>query len=783
MRHIIFLYFTIVTSFCFSQPLTQTLRGTVSDNQIKKPLSYAVVVVLETNPQLGGIADEEGYFKIDKVPVGTYTIRVTYLGYEPLIIPNIITSSGKETVLALEMKETVFQTEEVVITADERKDQPINEMSAVSARTFSVEESQRYAAAVNDPGRMVISYAGVVSSDDGNNEISIRGNSPNGLLWRMEGVEIPNPNHFSEVGTAGGGISILNAQILSNSDFITGAFAAEYGNGLSGVFDLKLRKGNNEKNEFTLQAGLLGLSLAAEGPLSKKYKGSYLINYRYSTLGILSQLGVLGEDYVTTFQDFTYHVFLPTKKAGYFSLFGFGGLSHQIYDVLYDSLQWQYSYDRYGGKFFANTGAAGFTHNYLFGSKAYLKTALVISATGNGYDEIYVSDEYEPISTYHENYLQQKQALSSVLNYKFSPKLSLRSGIVQTRFQYDLQNEYTEEPGDAFITFLNDNGSTFTTQLFSQVQFRANEKTTVNAGLHYLALWLNGSQSIEPRVSIERKLSDKQSLAFGYGLHSQVQPIGIYFNEATDALGNVTEPNHDLGFSKAHHYVLSHDYLINPNLRIKTEIYYQNLLNIPITKDSANAFSMINETRAATTDALVNKGTGKNYGLEVSAEKFLSNRYYFLLSSSFFRSKYTGSDGIERNTRWSTNVNGTFTGGKEFVLSKGSDNTLLGFNTKVIYSGGLRTTPINLEASIAEGTTIFDESQTFSQQNPAYFRIDAGMSLKLNRKKVTSTFLIDIQNATNRQNVFGQYFEPNEEKIVTYYQTSLIPVLSYRLEF
>jgi hypothetical protein len=783
MRFVFLFVFLSASEVSFSQSITQTLRGSVIDRDVQQSLIGANVIVLNTQPLLGATSNEDGNFRIDHIPVGTYNIQVTYIGYEPQVIPNVELKSGKETVITIRMAEKIIQGEEVVVTADQRKDQPLNEMSTVSTRTFSVEETQRYAAAINDPGRMVISYPGVVSADDGNNTISIRGNSPNGLLWRMEGIEIPNPNHFSSVGSSGGGISILNAQILSNSDFITGAFAAEYGDAVSGVFDLRLRKGNNEKMEFTGQAGFLGLSVAAEGPFSKNYKGSYLVNYRYSTLSILTGLGVLGDDNVTNFQDLSYHVFLPTRKAGYFSLFGFGGLSNQKYPVINDSLKWENYYDRYGGEFFANTGVAGFTHSYLFGSKAYLKTGLAISSTGNGEDDVFTDDDYEPVITYHASYRQQKQTLSSVLTWKLSTRMTLRSGIITSRWQYNLMNQNAENPESPLITYIDEKGNTFISQAFSQAQFRISEKTTLNGGLHYQILWLNNTQAIEPRLALEHHINDRQTVAFAYGLHSQAQPIGIYFIEVENANGGITMPNHDLGFTKAHHFVASYSYLFTPALRVKTELYYQALFDIPVSKDSGTSFSMVNSYGDFVTEPLVNNGTGKNYGLELTVEKFLAQRYYFLISTSLFQSKYKGSDGIERNTRWNSNYNFVVTGGKEFVLSKESDHTLLGFNMKVIYTGGFRTTPIDLSASMAAGETVLENENAFSDQNPSYFRLDAGVSLKLNRRKLTSTFLLDIQNATNNQNVFGQYFEPAQNKIVTYYSTPFIPVLSYRVEF
>ncbi|HZG00469.1 MAG TPA: TonB-dependent receptor, partial [Chitinophagales bacterium] len=716
MRFVILLVLAMCMShLSHSQTLTQVLRGSVVDKQVKNTLVGATVVITPSDPTLAAFTDAAGVFRFDNVPVGNYTITVTYLGYKPSVLPNVLINSGKETVLTIEMEEAVVKMNEVIIQADKRKDLPLNEMSTVSTRTFSVEETQRYAASVNDPGRMVTSYAGVIAPDDGNNRIVIRGNAPNGLLWRMEGIDIPNPNHFSDVGTSGGGISILSSALMANSDFSTGAFAAEYGNALSGVFDLKLRKGNNEQREHTAKVGFLGLSLASEGPFSKNYKGSYIVNYRYSTLGILSQLGTLGDDFgVTTFQDLSYHVYLPTKKAGYFSLFGFGGLSNQRYDAVKDSADWKSSGDRYGGTFFANTGAAGITHGFIFNSKAYLKTALAISSTGNGYDETFIEDDYNPVVMFNNDFVQHKQTLSSVLNYKFNSQLSLRSGLVQSRLQYGLKSQHTDEPGDPLQTLIDEDGSTQTSQAFTQLQYKPTDKLTFNGGVHFLMLWLNETKSVEPRASVKWDFTEKQSIALGYGLHSQMQPIGTYFAKRVDENGGVVQPNHDLDFTKAHHFVLSHNYLIGPNLRLKSEVYYQSLFNVPVAKDTANAFSILNAADGFVTEPLANKGTGKNYGAEFTVEKFLSNRYYFMLSTSLYESKYEGSDGVERNTRYNGNYAATLTAGKEWVLSRETENTLLSTNLKVIYAGGFRYTPIDLEASQAQNEPVRKEHLSYT---------------------------------------------------------------------
>lgn len=778
---LVFFLFSFVSA---AQTLTQTVRGTVVDRHIQTPMIGATVVIAGSNPLIGATTDINGHFKMEQVPVGVYTLHITYLGYKEIFLPNVTVNSGKETVLNIEMEENIISSKEVIVTADAHKEKPLNEMSMVSARTFSVEETQKFAAAINDPGRMVSSFAGVVSTDDGSNNISIRGNSPNGLLWRMEGVDIPNPNHFSNVGSSGGGVAILSAQVLSNSDFLTGAFAAEYGNALSGVFDLKLRKGNNEKKEFTVKAGVLGLDFAAEGPFAKDYSGSYLVNYRYSTLGILSKMGVLGDESLTTFQDLSFNIFLPTKKYGYFSVFGFGGLSKDVQHAKKDSVLWIENINtKYDDVFFANSGAAGITHSFIINPKTYIRSSLSLSKTSNGDKLSFCNEEYNLIPSIDEKYEEQKLTLMSTLNYKFNAKNLLRSGITVSNIRYNLKQSYYNSSTESLEQFINSQGSTNLLQTFSEWQYRPVEKLTFTGGVHYMELLLNHTFSVEPRAALRWEFSRKQSVSFGYGLVSQIQPLGIYFSEATDGTGNISMPNKKLEFTKANHFVVSYDYLLTPQLRLKTEFYYQMLFHVPIDTAKGSTYSILNQSQDYYMGALQNNGTGRNYGVEFTLEKFLSNHYYFLLSSSLYQAKYTAQDGVERNTRFNTNYVNALTAGKDFEWNKRGKNRTFGINTKILYMGGMRSTPINLNKSIEENTVVYDEGKAFSIQSPAYFRFDAGVSLKNNHRKFTSTWQFDVQNVTNRKNIGGQYFSTEKNKIITYYQTPLIPVLSYKVEF
>ena len=774
-------FLALISTVASAQNYTQTLKGMVQDKAVKTPLAGATVVMLDAEPVIGGTTDAEGRFRLGAVPIGKHTLRVSYLGYKEVVVPNVTVNSGKETDLIVELEEDFLSAGEVVVRANIEKQKPLNELSAVSARTFSVEETQRFAAAVNDPARMASSYAGVVMADDGNNTISIRGNSPNGLLWRMEGVDIPNPNHFSSVGTSGGGISILSAQLLSNSDFLTGAFAAEYGNAVSGVFDLKLRKGNSEKREYTLQAGVLGLDAAVEGPMRfGRQTGSFLVNYRYSTLSILSKVGVNIGDAQTNFQDLSFNFWIPAGKWGQFTLFGLGGLSDQQNQGVADSLLWDDDGDKqYTWDFKAHTGVIGLTHSIVWGDNTFLKTVVALSGTRNGERNDEYQDDYTLRRLDEDDFRQSKVTVSSVLTHKFSPRLLLRTGAYANFHYFKFTQREWNDDAETLEEQLNSTGSATSLDAFAQWQYRATERLTFNAGAHGIYFFLNDTKSIEPRASVKYTFSDRQSLSLGYGLHGQMQPLGVYFIKGESG----ALPNRGLGFTKAHHLVLSYDQSLPGNWHLKPELYYQSLFNAPVSRDTADAFSMLNVYDGFEGKITVNGGRGRNYGVELTAEKFLTQGFYFLLSSSLFQSEYKGSDGVWRNTLYNLNFVNSLVSGKEWGWNRRGKNRTFGINVKLTWMGGHRETPIDLEASAEQGKTVRDESRAFEERMPAYFRLDTGFRIRRNYEHLTTTLSLDIQNTTNRQNIFGRYFDEQSGTVKYYYQAPLIPILSYKLEF
>ena len=765
-----------------AQSLTQTIRGRIIDRESQAPLIGASVAIISTNPINGTITDVDGNFKFEKVPVGRHTLKINYVGYEGQTLPELLLGSGKELVLTIGLTENVRQMQEVVIKAQQEKGRPQNEMATLSSRSISVEETKRYAASINDPARAALSYAGVGSTDDMSNEIVVRGNSPKGVLWRMEGIEIPNPNHFGQEGASGGAISILSVNMIDNSDFYTGAFPAEYGNALSGVFDMKLRKGNNEKREYAFQAGVLGVDFSAEGPIKAGYKGSYLANYRYSTLAMLNALGIkVAGDYTPDFQDFSFKLNLPTEKAGTFSIWGIGGLSDDITEAERDPTKWVEEQDQFNDIFKAGMGAAGLSHTYFLTPHAYLETVLSFSKKFNNYRYDSLNTSLDPYLFYRESYETSAARASVLYNHKLNVRNTVRFGAIYSNLDFNLFSE-SRNDADVLQTNIDNSGSTGLTQVYGQWKYRLLDNVTLNTGLHFIRLGLNGNSSLEPRAGIRWNLSSAQAIGFGFGIHSRHESMAAYYAHQPLSDGSFTQANKNLELAKARHYVISYDLMIREDLRFKAETYFQDLYNVAVSADPKNPFALLNTQEGLIADSLVSKGTGKNYGLELSLEKFFTNNYYFLATGSLYNSKYKALDGVERNTRFNGNHILNVLAGKEFKVGKNGNN-LIGLNIKAVWAGGNRYTPIDLEKSKLKGEAVYDEARTFELQADDYFRTDLKLSYRKNKPRASYIISLDIQNVTSRLNMYDQWYDSKKQEVLVRTQAGLVPVLNYRIEF
>ena len=773
-----------------AQEITQTIRGKIADQENKVSLIGANVALNIADRLIGTTTDVDGNFKLEAVPIGRHNIIVTYLGYEPLQLSNILVTSGKELVLNLEMTESTVVMDEVIVSAKNKADKTkaINSFATLSARTFSVEETSRYVAASFDPARMAQNYAGVSigASSDLFNEIIIRGNSPSGVLWRLEGIEIPNPNHFGNLGNSGGAISMLSSSTLSNSDFYTGAFPSEFGNAMSGVFDLKMRNGNNEKREYSFMLGALGVEAAMEGPFKMGGKSSYLLNYRYSTLALLelANLNPTG-DVLPTYQDLSFKINMPTENAGVFGIFGLAGNNLAATVVLKDSLEWEDFSDQEGFEETQNVGTIGLTHRILLGTNSYLHTVAAGSYQKAVSEENYLDNAYKKHLIYQDQVVQSTFRISSMYHKKLNVKNSLRIGGIASQQKFNF--EYDEAVGDeeVLVKQFDNSANSALIQTYGQIKHRANEKLTLNAGLHFTLMTLNNKSAIEPRAAISYQLSPRQRISFASGLHSKMESLALYAIEGVFDDGDIVNSKKNLGLTKSLHNVLGYDLSINPSMRVKAEVYYQYLYNIPVAKDIEEKFSVLNAfdmwdyfgLQEATSD-----GNGRNIGIDLTIERFFADKYYFLVTGSLFDSKYSVTKGEWLNTRFNGNYQLNILGGVELPIGKNKNN-LLGFNGKIATSGGNRYTPINLPASIAAGDDIYFEDQPFEARSGNYYRFDIGFSYKMNKKNMTHTIMFDIQNLTNRENLFSLEYNPFSEELEEETQTGFFPFVNYRIEF
>ncbi len=773
-----------------AQALTQTVRGLVMDEQSGTPLPGATIQVLNSDPILGTVTDFEGQFTLENVPVGRQSLVISSIGFQPAALNNIQISSAKEGYFEVKLLESVTKLQEVVVSSEKDNSQALNEFAPVSARQFTVDEATRYAGGFNDPARMAANFAGVSSSADLRNDIVVRGNSPTFVQYRIEGIPVPNPNHFGTFGGAGGAISMISQNMLSNSDFLTSAFPAEYGNVLGGVFDINFRRGNGQKREHVVQIGMRGLELSTEGPFSKNSNASYLVNYRYSTLGVFDALGLdIGVPAIPEYQDLSFKIDVPTKgKLGRFTVFGLGGLaSINLKDSDLEDPEEYFNQDKPGDiDNQTRMAVVGITNNHFFSKKTSGVFTLSFSNSRDRftYDTMTAPDFTETARYSEGTFQEMKTSIWYRLGHKFSAK-----DLIQTGFLIDIANSDFSESvyrNGSYQQITDYQGTYYMVQPFVQWQHRFTDRMTLNLGYHGQYHELTESVAHEPRIGFNWNFAPRQSLSFGSGLHAQTLPAYAYFLTETLPNGETVYKNRNLGMMRSGHLVLGYQNSFAPDWRVKVETYYQHLFDIPVEVISST-FSAVNtgaDFNGFPDDLapLVNEGEGRNIGVEITLEKFFSNNYYMLFTSSLFDSKYKGSDGVERNTAFNRNYVFNLLGGKEFRI-RGSQNKIFGLNARVNWSGGAPYIPINQDASQIGGQTVYDYDRAYEESHPDYFRFDLKFHYTINKPKATHQVSLDIQNVTNRQNLFAENYNVTTNSFTQEYQTGLLPEIQYRIMF
>jgi hypothetical protein len=778
------------------------------DSETNYPLAGAKVEIdlkNESGVNYRAVTDAEGAFSINTVPVGKYSLTTRFMQYEPKT-QTIELTSGKELILAILLQESVTNKDEVVVNG-RKKGEIINELAVISAQQFSVEETNRYPGSRMDPARMASNFAGVQGADDSRNDIIIRGNSPLGVVWRVEGIDIPNPNHFAIAGSSGGPVSVLNNKILGNSDFIMSAFPAEYGNSVSGVFDLKLRSGNDQRHEFTGQFGLLGTEFLAEGPLNKKGNASFLMMGRYSTLSLFQTFGIkLGTDAIPTYGDLAFKFNFKLRKGGNLSLWGMGGKSRISIMI---SEKTEYTTDLYGEgdrdqHFGTSMAVSGLNYKKAINEKTFVSSTFAYSQevqqanhdylqrslTINGGDTTIQIDSIYPLMAY--TFKTHKISSYTALNHKINKQHLVKFGYNADLFLMNMHDSalvdyYTP---NVFFTRWNYEGSCVLIQPFIQWKWRMTDNTDFTAGIH--SQYFSMSNSLSPaelRLGFKHKLSGNQSVFAGAGMHSQAQPLYTYVDNRKGA-GNFF--NKGMDFTKSLHSGIGYEKFFTKGFSVRTEAYYQYLYNIPVTI-APSSFSMINMGSGFTrifADSLENTGTGYNYGLELTVQKYFDKSFFFLFSGTLYDSKYTGSDGVLRNTSYNGSYVANLLAGKEFKLGK---RNILGIGTKVTTAGGKRYGLVDLAKTNLEKDLIYQDSMFNELQFKDYFRMDLKISWRMNAKSMTHEIGLDLVNILNTKNLLSLAYapsldpavvnSPNYQPVSEKTQLGFLPIFYYKIDF
>ncbi len=792
-------FFFLITAFSFSafaQP-TQIIRGKVVDNESDFPLAGVKIQLFGMNdsiPDFKILTDLEGNFEIKNVGIGKYRLDAKSSLYEAKST-TITVSSGKESIVQISLIERYQEKEEVVVLA-RKKNEVINEMALISAQKFSVDETNRYPGSRSDPARMASNFAGVQGADDSRNDIVIRGNSPLGVVWKVEGIDIPNPSHFAISGSTGGPVSILNNKILGNSDFFMSAFPAQYGNSNSGVFDLKLRNGNNKRHEFTGQFGFLGTEFMAEGPMSKSKKSSYLIMGRYSTLSLFQQMNIkIGTDAVPIYGDLSFKFNWQLKKGGSLSFFGIGGKSQIAIKI---SDQKKYSTEFYGegdrDQYFGTSmGVSGLVYKKSLNEKTFIAATVAISYDQQNAHHNYLIrhldpsdltitvDSIKPLMGY--SFRTTKTSGFFSVNHKLNKQHLLKAGINFEGYYFDQLDSINVNY--KFENRWNYKGTAMLIQPFVQWKWRMKENMDFTAGLHSQYFTASNSISyVEPRVGWKLNLKNNQSIFAGGGMHSQTQPMYTYTYHLQ---GTTSMHNKNMDFTRSIHSGLGYEKAFKNKLNVRTETYYQYVYNVPV-EINPSSFSLINMGSGFARffpDSLKNTGTGYNYGLEVTVQKYFDKSFFFMFSGTLYDSKYKGSDGILRNSSFNGHYIGNLLAGKEFKVSK---KQTISLGIKITQAGGKRYGYVDLAKSKAAQDIIYRDSAFNDRQFKDYFRLDFKINWTMNTANATHEIGLDLLNIFNTKNLLGLAYAPNignpsAEPIAQKQQLGFLPLFYYKIDF
>jgi hypothetical protein len=752
---------TLTTLSYAQNELTQTIRGRVLDAVTNAPIPSASVILSTKND--GIVSNTEGVFRFEKIAVGRYDLTARCVGFQSITVQNIVVESGKETIVELKMtaSTTLLDSFEVrSTTADIAK--------IGLAQSVNMETLQRIPANFSDVARMLTTVAGVASESDAANHISVRGLSPNALQWYLEGAEIVNPNHLSNAATSsdratqnGGGVSIFSTQVLERADFYKGSTPTDFGNALGGAIDVHFRKGNDEHQETTLGVGLIGLDVATEGVFSKKSKASYLINYRYSTVGLLSKLGVPLGDEASAFQDISFKLNFPTQKLGEFAIFGMGGISENIF-IHKKRADWLTQKDSQDITFKNKMGAVGVSHSVRLNTHTKWETVAALSALESSRNSVGLSALELPLAVIDFSNIQRKIFVKSQINHQLKGGV-LSAGLVIKNEFIDKRDSYRTKSFIGVEGLSKGEGMIY--MPFVDFAGKMGSKWAYSVGLRTNYFSFTKKTSVEPTAMLQFDMSKTQSLKLTYSRQSQLLSPEQYFR--TNSAKQYFYGDED--FIKSDNLNLTYSFQFANKIQLTATAFGQKYINIFVVDPQfpPRDYWSILDGFGGNGNYGGMAGSAQSIGIEANVSQNNQNGWFWQVNATLFDATFKEPF---RTRSMAYNSKYIFNGyiGKEWALGS-RKNRFFGVGSRTILRGGNQ--PLN---SPYNGT---------QRQVADYFRSDLNVYLKKNHKKWSSVVQLDIQNVTNRLNEQYYYYDTFLQKQTPQYQLGLLPNLSYRITF
>lgn len=738
-----------------------TLEGVVLDAATNTPLIGVNVVVMHT--PLGAITDLEGKFSIGNIPVGNYSVQFRLIGYASSIKTDIIIRPQRITVVRAELNESVIESEQVTVTAGYFRQQDIQAMHSVG---FSREEIRRAPGSGGDVSRIIMSLPSLAKVNDQSNSLIVRGGSPLENAFYIDGIEIPNINHFPTQGATGGPIGMINVDLIDEVNFHTGAFSPVYGDKLSSILDIRFREGN--RNEFDAQADLniAGFGGVAEGPLGEM--GSYLVSARRSYLEYVMRMFDVGTTVAPSYGDVQGKVVIDLSPSHKLNFIGLYGDDHNNPDrkaaVENDMLA-------YGNQDIYQS-AAGIVWRALWGANATSTTTIgTLSSTFN-------EDFFE---TNSGSLLVKNRSTEAAVNFrtvnliKFSSVHSVEFGIEGKRLMNSYDNFYgafsnavgDSTPAAAMINQITAHAiggfASYIVHPFSAVTF------SIGSRLDYFSL--NDRTVVSPRVSLAYQLDDITSLTISSGMYYQHLPL---------LLISQNNANRSLRDPYAVHYVVGIDRLLTDDTRLSVEIYMKEYYDLPVDPADPSLF-LVDEVLYRygffmNHGPLTNSGKARTRGIEVTVQKKLAEDFYGLASATYFRSTYKGADDVWRNRIFDNQIIVSAEGGYK-------PNNEWEFSARWIYAGGTPYTPFDLDRSQELQRAVFNPRRINDARYPEYHSMNVRFDKRFHFSSSNLVLYVSAWNVYDRKNVASYFWNEAENKQGTIYQWNLLPIFGIEYEW